>query len=143
MKRIIANIYNIPAIKSEFFSQAVKYFMVGGFCTVIDLSMLFIFTHFLKINYLTSSIISFMSGAVINYYLCTFWIFKIRVIEKRYHEFIYYLIITGVGLGINTLIIWGVTEFIGLYFMFSKLFAIVVTYWWNFGARKYFLHTIK
>ena len=66
-----------------------------------------------------------MSGAVINYFLCTFWIFKVRVIEKRYHEFIYYLIITGVGLGINTLIIWGVTEFMGLYFMLSKLFAIV------------------
>ncbi|MCJ7802663.1 MAG: GtrA family protein [Candidatus Marinimicrobia bacterium] len=143
MNRIIANIYNIPAIKGEFFSQATKYFIVGGFCTVIDLSMLLIFTHFLIINYLTSFIISFMSGAIINYYLCTLWIFKIWVIEKHYQELIYYSIITGVGLGINTLIIWGVTEFTGLYFMFSKLFAIVATYWWNFGAQKYFLHTIK
>jgi putative flippase GtrA len=84
-----------------------------------------------------------MSGTVLNYYLCTFWIFKIRVVGNRNHEFLYYAGITAIGLGINTLLIWIFTEFIGLYFMLSKLLATFITYWWNFGARKYFLHTIK
>jgi putative flippase GtrA len=84
-----------------------------------------------------------MSGTILNYYLCTLWIFKIRVIENRYHEFTYYLIITGVALGINTLLIWGFTAILGLYFMLSKVFATVGTYCWNFWARKYFLHTVR
>jgi putative flippase GtrA len=135
--------FEIPIIKNETFTQAVKYFFVGGFCTILDLALLFILTNFFGINYLVSSIISFMSGTILNYYLCTLWIFKIRVIENRYHEFTYYLIITGVALGINTLLIWGFTAILGLYFMLSKVFATVVTYCWNFWARKYFLHTIK
>jgi putative flippase GtrA len=83
-----------------------------------------------------------MSGTVLNYYLCTLWIFKIRVVQNRYHEFFCYIFITGISLGINTLLIWGITEFVGLYFMLSKALATFVTFWWNFGARKYFLHTI-
>ena len=130
-------------LKNETFTQAVKYFIVGGFCTVLDFALLFILTHFVGLNYLTSSIISFMSGTVLNYFLCTYWIFKVKVVENRKHEFIFYVIITAIGLGINTLLIWSFTEFWGLYFMLSKLMATFVTYWWNFGARKYFLHTIR
>lgn len=133
----------VTLLKNETFVQAAKYFVVGGFCTVLDFGMLFVFTHYWGMNYLTSSIISFMSGTVLNYYLCTFWIFKLRVVEKRHHEFMLYAAITAVGLGINTLLIYSFTEFIGLYFMLSKLMATFVTYWWNFFARKYFLHTIK
>ena len=135
--------YSLSLIKNETFTQAVKYFFVGGFCTVLDFTLLYILTHFIGINYILSSIISFMSGTILNYYLCTFWIFKIRVVENRNHEFLYYAIITAVGLGINTLLIWGFTEFFGIYFMLSKLLATFATYFWNFGARKYFLHTIR
>jgi len=143
MKKIIGKIYTLSILKNETFIQAAKYFIVGGFCTILDFAMLFVLTHFAGLNYVTSSIISFMSGTVLNYYLCIFWIFKIRVVLNWHHEFFYYAIITAVGLGINTLLIWSFTEFIGLYFMLSKLLATFVTYWWNFGARKYFLHTIK
>jgi putative flippase GtrA len=143
MKRLINKIYFLSPFKNEISVQAAKYFIVGGLSTVLDFAILFIFTHFADFNYLESSIISFISGSVLNYYLCIFWIFKIRVVENRYREFFYYGIITGIGLCINLLLIWSFTEFIGFYFMFSKLLATFVTYWWNFGARKYFLHTIK
>jgi putative flippase GtrA len=143
VKNKIADIYSKLLLKNETFTQAVKYFIVGGFCTVLDFALLFILTHFVGLNYLTSSIISFMSGTVLNYFLCTYWIFKVKVVENRKHEFIFYVIITAIGLGINTLLIWSFTEFWGLYFMLSKLMATFVTYWWNFGARKYFLHTIR
>jgi len=123
--------------------QALKYFLVGGFCTLLDFMLLYILTHYLGLNYVKSSIYSFMSGTILNYYLCTLWIFKIRVIEDRRREFIYYAFITAIGLGINTTLIWTFTALFHFYFMLSKLLSTFVTYWWNFGARKYFLHTIK
>lgn len=131
----------ISFLKKETCTQAAKYIIVGGVCTVIDFALLFILTHFGGINYLLSSVISFMSSSILNYYICTFWIFKTRVIANRYLEFFYYTIITVVGLGINALLLWSLTEFLGLHYMLSKLLATFVTYWWNFGARKYFLHT--
>ena len=135
-------IRTIYILKNETFTQAIKYFIVGGVCTVLDFAMLFILTHFWGLHYVASSIISFMSGTGLNYYLCTFWIFKIRVVENRNYELFYYTLITAVGLGINTVLIWCFTEIFGFYYMISKFFAIFVTYCWNFGARKYFLHTI-
>jgi putative flippase GtrA len=143
MRKLINKINNLIVFRNVTFIQAIKYFFVGGCCTILDFVLLYILTRYLNVNYIASSIISFMSGAVLNYILCVIWIFEIRIIEKKHHEFIYYLIITGIGLGLNTLIIWGFTELLCLYFMFSKLLASSVTYWWNFGARKYFLHTVK
>lgn len=137
-------IYNTRALarrRKNVLTEAGKYFIVGGICTVLDFALLFILTHYGKLHYLTSSIISFMSGTILNYYLCTVWIFKVRSISNRNLEMFYYIIITGVGLGINSLLIWGFTSLLGYYFMLAKLIATFVTYWWNFGARKYFLHS--
>jgi putative flippase GtrA len=141
LKQTIPNLKRL--IKSGTLIQAAKYVVVGGFCTILDFSLLFFITHFFGINYLISSIISFMSGTILNYFLCTLWIFKIRVVQRRVHEFIYYLLITGIGLVFNTSLIWIFTEFVGLYYLLSKIVATFVTYFWNFYARKYFLHSIR
>jgi putative flippase GtrA len=125
------------------FEQAIRYFFVGGICTLLDVGLLYLLTTYLGVNYLLSSAISFMSGAILNYFLCIIWIFKIRVVENKMLEFLFYIIITLVGLGINTCIIWCLTTFFFFYYILSKLVAIFFTYWWNFLARKYFLHTIR
>ena len=143
MKRITSNTIVISILRNDIVSQAAKYFVVGGLCTLLDFSLLYVFTHYLNLHYVLSSIISFMSGTILNYYLCTFWIFKIRVVENRNLELFYYVIITAIGLSINTFLIWGLTEYLLMYYMLSKVIATFVTFWWNFGARKYFLHTIK
>lgn len=141
MKKIISGTIALAHSRKEIITEAGKYFVVGGVCTVLDFALLFTLKEYFNIYYLTASVISFMSGTLLNYYLCTFWIFKIRTVENRRLEMLYYVIITGVGLGINSLLIWVFTAFLGYYFMLSKLLATFVTYWWNFGARKYFLHT--
>jgi putative flippase GtrA len=143
MKTTITLTHPISIINSDFLTEAVKYFVVGGFCTALDFALLFIFTYYYDINYIISSITSFISGTALNYFLCTFWIFRIRVIQNGLREFFYYFLITGFGLCVNTLLIWSCTTFLGFHFLFSKLIAAFVTYWWNFGARKYCLHTIR
>jgi putative flippase GtrA len=143
MKKVFSPAIYISILKNDTVGQAAKYFVVGGFCTVLDFALLYILTHFFNIHYVLSSIISFMSGTILNYYLCTLWIFKVRAVENRKLELLYYFLITGVGLIINTSLIYSFTEFLNLHFMLSKAMATFVTYWWNFAARKYFLHTIK
>ena len=143
MKKFFRNRYTRAIAKNEMAKQAAKYFIVGGSCTVFDFTMLFGFTHFLHINYLISSIFSFTISAVVNYYLCVTWVFDFRSVEKRHREFFYYLALSVLGLGLSTLLIWTFTELVGLYYMISKLIATFITYWVNFGTRKYFLHTHK
>jgi putative flippase GtrA len=143
MNKSTIHVKFLELIKHDTFNQIVKYFVVGGVCTILDFLLLYVLTKYFSLHYVVSSILSFMSGTLLNYYMCTFWIFKVRVVENRKMELLYYAIITGVGLGINTLLIWGLTETFSLFYMTSKIMATFVTFWWNFGARKYFLHTIK
>ncbi len=128
---------------NELVNQASKYLLVGGVCTLLDFILLFALTRFLGINYLQSSIFSFMSGTIFNYFLCTFFVFKIRTIKNFHFELFFYFIITGIGLAINTAAIWAFTSYLGLHFLSSKLIATLFTYWWNFGARRFFLHTVQ
>lgn len=125
----------------NFIIEASKYFIVGGFCAIIDFSLLYFLATSAGVNYVLASIISFVVGAVLNYFLCIGWIFKTRTISNRYLEFILYIVITTIGLGLNTIFIWCLTEFMHFHFMLSKVFATGITFIWNFSARKYFLHT--
>jgi len=137
---LIDKIFNIFGIRDETLQQGIKYFFVGGICTVLDICVLYCLTEYFHINYLTSSMISFMSGTFLNYFLCTFWVFETRIVQNKYLEFLFYVLITFVGLGLNTLCIWFLSSVLGFYYILSKLFAIAVTYFWNFFGRKYFLH---
>lgn len=130
-------------LKSKFATQAARYFVVGGCCTVFDIALLYAFVSLLHINYLISSVCSFSISAVVNYALCVTWVFDVRVVEKRHRELIYYFLLSIIGLAISTALIWLFTAVTGLYYMLSKLIATFITYWINFGARKYLLHTKK
>ena len=132
-----------PFLRNETVKQDIKYLIAGGFCTIFDFVLLCILTLHAGVDYVTTSILSFMSGTVLNYLLCTYRIFRVSVFVKRHYEFMYYAVSAAVGLGTNTALIRLLTEFAGIFFMISKLIATFVTYWWNFFARKYFLHTIK
>lgn len=125
------------------FQQGTKYIVVGGACTLVDIAILFFLVKYAGINYLISSILSFSVGVVINYFLCVIWIFHVRTVENRAHEFSYYCIITLGALGINTLVIWGLTHFFAFYLLTSKISASFITLIYNFVLRKYFLHTAR
>ena len=140
MKKYIRVLTDRIQRKDDTLVQAGKYLIVGGICTLLDFVLLFTLTNFVGIYYLASSVISFMSATVLNYYLCTQWIFSVRNVQSRKLEFLYYIIISAVGMCLNILLIWVFTEFISFHYMISKVVATLVVLWWNFFSRKYFLH---
>ena len=127
-------------IKNQTAIQSIKYMFVGGTCTVLDFLILYIGAELLGLNYLPVSVFSFLCGVVLNYFLCTYWIFKVRVVNQVAIEFGLYVLISLVGLAINTGVIYVCTGMFGLYVMASKLLSAAITYFWNFFARKFLLH---
>lgn len=131
----------IPPKFKTLFREAFQYGIVGGICTVLDASVLYALTTAGGINYLLSSVVSFLIATVLNYLLSTKWVFAFRRVQNRYKEFTYYLIITAGVLGLNTILMWSLTDLVGLYFMFSKLITVFFTFGLNFVLRKVLLHT--
>ncbi len=121
--------------------EFVQYAVVGGTCTLIDFVLLYLFTTMGGVHYLISSSVSFTVGVVLNWLLCTYWIFDFHRVQHQSAEFLFYVLISLVGLALNTLLMWLFTDMCGLWFMVFKLIAAGITLFYNFFARKLLLHT--
>ena len=121
--------------------QFLQYFAVGGTCTTIDFVVLYFMTTIGGVHYLMSSCVSFTIGVVLNWLLCTYWIFQYHRFQQQSKEFACYVVISLGGLLLNTLLMWLYTEIFCLWFMFSKLFSVAITLFYNFFTRKLLLHT--
>jgi putative flippase GtrA len=119
--------------------QLFRYTFAGGFAFIVDFGTLFILTEYLKIHYLVSAGIAFIFGLIINYYLSVKWVFNSRAMEKRWLEFLLFTLIGLVGLGLNELFLWMLTDILMIYYLLSKVITTFIVYFWNFFARKVIL----
>ena len=119
--------------------QLLRYTVVGGFAFVVDFGLLVILTELAGINYLISAAIAFVAGLTINYLLSIRWVFASRTLESRSAEFTLFAIIGIVGLGLNELFMWILTDIIGWHYLGSKIATTVIVFFWNFLARRFIL----
>lgn len=123
------------------FVQLFRYTLVGGGAFAVDFFLLWYLTEVGGFNYLLSATCSFMAGLAINYLITTRWVFKkdTAVLRNKWAEFMIFLLIGVIGLGLNDLILWVVTQQLRLHYLLSKIVAATLVYLWNFFARKYIL----
>lgn len=126
--------------KNKTVTQAAKYLVVGGICTIVDMVLLYILAEYIGLFYVLAAAISFTTGVALNYFLCTGWIFEESKIKNKGIEILMYFVISIIGLLINVVGIWLLTNFLSLHFMLSKFLATALTLIWNFCSRKYLLH---
>ncbi|HEU5005131.1 MAG TPA: GtrA family protein [Candidatus Saccharimonadales bacterium] len=127
---------NSDALVIQFF----RYGFVAVAAAIVDTGLLFIFTHYLHWFYLLSATASFLISLILNYLLSTVWVFS-RSAYRRHVEIIMFLIIGIVGLGLNLVIIWFFTSAVGLFYLKSKLLALLGVFFWSFFARRRLLST--
>lgn len=124
--------------------QLLRYGIVGGISFVGDFSTLFALTEFLDINYLISASAAFCVGVVINYILSIIWVFNSKDSDgRRSSEFIGWLIIGLIGLGLNALIMWFFTEIFSFHYLGSKIISTILVFAWNFLARRFLVLYLK
>lgn len=119
--------------------QLFRYTFVGGFAFLVDFGTLYILTEYFHIHYLLSAAIAFIFGLIINYLLSVKWVFNNRAMENRWWEFLLFAIIGLVGLGLNELFLWILTDIFLIYYLVSKIITTFIVYFWNFFARKVLL----
>jgi putative flippase GtrA len=123
---------------NHFMVQFIRYGFVAVVAFIIDFGLLIVFTKYLGIFYLLSSVMSFSISLVANYFLSVAWVFS-HSDYKRSVEISAFIAIGLVGLVLNTFIIWLCTSVFGVYYLYSKLIAVAIVFFWSFAARRYFL----
>jgi putative flippase GtrA len=119
--------------------QLARYVVAGGLAFVVDFGSLFLLTEFGGLHYLLSAAIAFCLGLVTNYLLSIVWVFNRRTLSNRWLEFLLFGLIGLAGLGLNELILWFLTDRMGLHYLASKMVSAVLVLLWNFLARRFSL----
>ena len=119
--------------------QILKFGVVGGLAFVIDYSILILLTEVFDINYLLSSAISFTCSVIFNYILSIKWVFLANHDHKKSTEFVVFIVLSVIGLGINELIMFVAVDLLKINYMIAKIGATAVVMVYNFITRKLFL----
>lgn len=129
--------------------QIVKFGLVGVIATLIDMGLLMFLKEAFGMDENVAAAISFSVSVIFNYIFSMKFVFERRDDMSRQREFIIFMILSIIGLGINVGIMYGMDgrmEFLRgipfLYrweYMIRKVVATVVVLIWNFVSRKILL----
>lgn len=124
----------------EFLLKFLKFACVGLSGVVIDFGFTYLFKEIVKIPKYVANAIGFTLAATSNWFLNRIWTFGSHNPEIGI-EYLKFLVISLIGLGINTLILWILVSKLKQRFYLSKLVAIVVVTIWNFLMNLIFTFT--
>lgn len=120
-------------------AQIMKFGVVGILATLLDYVVMIVLTEVFGVPPVASSTISFSISVVFNYLASMRYVFSHREGMSRRREFIIFLVLSIIGLGINAALMWAGTELAGIDYRIVKLFATAVVMVWNFVSRKVLL----
>ena len=120
-------------------AQVLKFGVVGGTAFLIDYSIMIALTEFFGINYLISSGISFVVSVIYNYILSVHWVFDVDKDGDKKKEFIVFILLSVIGLGLNQLLLWVFVSRVHVFYMLAKIFVTAIVMIYNFVTRKIFL----
>ena len=119
-------------------SQIIKFGLVGFLCFFIDYGIMVFLTEVAGVHYLLSSGISFTVSVIVNYVLSLTYVFETKQ-KNRVKEFIIFVVLSVIGLGINQVLMWFCVDILGIFYMISKIGATAVVMVYNFVTRKMIL----
>lgn len=123
----------------ELLNQIMKFGIVGLLATMIDYGVMIFLTEFCNIYYLFSSFLSFVISVLFNYFCSMKYVFKGKEGMSKRREFVIFIVLSIIGLGINQIGMWFMVDFMSVYYMISKLFVTGIVMIWNFVSRKILL----
>lgn len=121
----------------DFLEKMIKFYIVGGTGTVINLSITYFLTQYFLLWYLTSNIIGIFIATTMNFFINRSWTFgSIRKHRKMLTQYFYYWGSNLVAISIQLCLGYILTEYAHLWYIASIFIAIVVGSIVNFLINK-------
>ena len=114
-----------------------KFSLIGIIGVVINFLITFLLKEYLKVNKYVSNSFGYLIAISFNFLANKFFTFKSDSSEI-YNEVIKFIIVTSIGILINHIIVYLLTEKKNMNFYFSKIAAVIVVFIWNFTLHSIF-----
>ena len=124
-------------------AQVLKFGVVGVIAFAIDYGVLILLTEVFGLYYLLSAMISFTVSVVFNYLASMKYVFRGREDISRLKEFIIFVVLSLIGLGLTELLMWLLVDKALIHYMVSKILVTGIVMVWNFVSRKLLLEEHK
>ncbi len=132
--------------------QIIKFGIVGVICFGIDFAIFSFLNYGIDTGYMMAAFWGFVISVIVNYLLSMKYVFVRKEEMDRRKEFIVFVILSVIGLGLNEVIIFGCVDgvyknwiwlqgliTVGLAEMGGKIVATGIVMVYNFITRKIFL----
>lgn len=120
-------------------AQIMKFGVVGVIAFCIDYGLLIFLTEVFGLDYLVSATISFTVSVVFNYIASMRYVFAHKKGMSRRREFVIFIVLSVIGLGINNVALWAGVDLLGIDYRIAKIAVTFIVMVWNFITRKIFL----
>ena len=124
-------------IDKLFILKFLKFGAVGFSGVFVDFGVTYLFKEIFKVNKYVSNAIGFICAATSNYILNRIWTFQSENADVA-TEYGKFMLVSAIGLGINSLTLYILTDKLKWNFYLSKIFAIGMATLWNFFANLMF-----
>ena len=114
-----------------------KFSVFGIVGVVINFLITFLLKEYLKVNKYISNSFGYLIAISFNFFANKFFTFKSDSSEI-YNEVIKFIIVTSIGILINHIVVYLLTEKKNMNFYFSKIAAVLVVFIWNFTLHSIF-----
>ena len=114
-----------------------KFSLIGIIGVVINFLITFLLKEYLKVNKYVSNSFGYLIAISFNFLANKFFTFKSDN-SKIYDEIFKFIIVTSIGILINHIIVYLLTEKKNMNFYFSKIAAVMVVFIWNFTLHSIF-----
>jgi putative flippase GtrA len=119
-------------------SQFARFAFTGALTAGLDFLLLILLVERFSIQYLLAGGVSFVAAVALNYVISRAWVFK----GSQYSlptEFLGFFATSGLGLGLNQLILWVFVGSLSIDYRISKAVSILAVTFWNYVSKKYFV----
>ncbi len=134
-----SNNMKVSKEQKDLMVQIFKFIIVGGIATLIDWIIYFICCRFIHIEPMISNVIAFTISVIYNYWASCKYVFNVTNKDSKLHQFIVFIVLAVIGLGITELILFILYHKVGWNYMLVKILATAIVMVFNFITRKIYL----
>lgn len=119
--------------------QFMKFGVVGFIAFFIDYGTMIFLTEVFGVSYLISTTVGFIVSVIFNYLASMRYVFVHKEGLSRRKEFVIFIVLSVIGLGLNDLLMWILVDFAFIDYRISKIVVTAIVMVYNFITRKIFL----
>lgn len=115
--------------------ELVRFGVTGGVCFLVEFAALTLLVELLHMPVLWATALAFLISVAVNYALCVKWVFtgakggsgRVRL---------QFLVTSGMGLGLNELLMWLMNIRLGVQYQLAKVIATLIVMIWNYVTKR-------